>query len=112
MRPTSIEVSLYANDVKVSGKTLTLNSSNSWKGTFTDLPKKSNGEDIIYTVKEDNVPTGYKVAISGTMTSGFTVTNTHKIFDLALRKSITQVNGENVTNTNTTKGKKQDMQVK
>ena len=99
MRPTSIEVSLYANDVKVSGKTLTLNSSNSWKGTFTDLPKKSNGEDIIYTVKEDNVPTGYKVAISGTMTSGFTVTNTHKIFDLALRKSITQVNGENVTNT-------------
>ena len=99
LRPSSIQVNLYANGERVVGKTLTLNSGNSWKGTFTDLPKKSNGTDIIYTVQEDDVPEGYKVAISGTVTSGFTVTNTHKIFDLALRKSITQVNGENVTNT-------------
>ena len=51
LRPTSVTVTLYANNVAVNGKTLTLNSSNSWKGTFTDLPKYKNGIEITYTVK-------------------------------------------------------------
>mgnify|MGYP002796485110 FL=1 len=77
LRPTSVTVTLYANNVAVNGKTLTLNSSNSWKGTFTDLPKYKNGIEITYTVKENNPPTGYTPTVSGSITNGFTVTNTH-----------------------------------
>ena len=77
LRSTSVTVTLYANNVAVNGKTLTLNSSNSWKGTFTDLPKYKNGIEITYTVKENNPPTGYTPTVSGSITNGFTVTNTH-----------------------------------
>ena len=74
-RASSVTITLYANG-ETTGKKLTLNSSNSWKGTFSSLPKYSAGKQITYTVKEDTVA-NYTNSISGNVTSGFTVTNTH-----------------------------------
>ena len=101
LRPTEIKVTLLADGTPVDGKTLTLNEGNGWKGTFEDLPKFKDGEEIEYTVREENVPTGYEVAYGGTVEVGFTITNTHlseKIFDLALRKYITEINDQTLEN--------------
>ena len=42
IRPRSITVNLLA-DGKTTGKTLVLNTQNSWRGSFTDLPEYENG---------------------------------------------------------------------
>ena len=97
IRPTEITVRLLADGIAVSGKEITLNDTNTWKYTFTDLPEKQDGIAIKYTVEETTVPDGYTANVTGDMVNGFTITNTHKIFDLALRKYITKVNGNNVT---------------
>ena len=73
-------------------------SNESWAITIENLYKYKDGEEIKYTVEEQDVPAGYQVSITGDMTTGFTVTNTYKKFDLALRKYITKVNNTNVTN--------------
>ncbi len=76
IRPDTITVELYANDV-ATGKKLTLSAENNWMGSFTDLNQKEAGVDIAYTVKEVGEPSGYKVKVTGDATTGFTVTNTH-----------------------------------
>ena len=58
-------------------KTIKLNEANGWKGEFDNLPTKENGNPINYTVEETAVPTGYTKAITGTASTGFTITNTH-----------------------------------
>ena len=58
-------------------KTLTLNEAGNWKGSFDGLRKyKTDGTEIIYTVKEDDVA-NYTNAITGDIASGFTITNTN-----------------------------------
>lgn len=74
-RPTSVTVKLYANNVD-TGKSVTLNESNSWKGSFTNLPFYENGIEIAYTVKE-NAVTEYTAKVTGNVESGFVVKNTH-----------------------------------
>ena len=60
-----------------TGKTLTLNETGNWKGSFDGLRKyKTDGTEIVYTVKEDDIA-NYTVAITGDVTSGFTITNTN-----------------------------------
>ena len=60
-----------------TGKTVTLNEANSWADTFSGLDKyKADGTEIVYTVKEDDVP-NYTGAITGDATTGFTITNTN-----------------------------------
>ena len=81
IRPESVTVTLYANGDS-TGKTLTLNEENSWKGTFTDILKYyNNGKEITYTVVEESVPTGYRegyeAVIEGNKTTGYLVYNTH-----------------------------------
>ncbi|MBQ5318500.1 MAG: Cna B-type domain-containing protein [Oscillospiraceae bacterium] len=72
IRPGSVVVKLLANDVD-TGKTETLNSTNNWTATFSNLEKKdTNGNDIVYTVDEENVPNGYAKTVNG-----FTITNKH-----------------------------------
>ena len=100
-RPDSINVNLLANGTAVEGKTATLNDANSWKYTFANLPVYSNGNKITYTVSEPTLPAGYTKEITGDATTGFIITNTHKIFDLALRKYITKVNDTALTTANT-----------
>ena len=75
IRPNDITVSLLANG-KDTGKTLVLSSGNNWTGSFTELDKYSGGQQIDYTVKEVSVE-GYSSVITGDMTTGFTVTNSH-----------------------------------
>ncbi len=60
-----------------TGKTLTLNEAGNWKGSFDGLRKyKTDGTEIVYTVKEDDVA-NYTNAITGDIASGFTITNTN-----------------------------------
>ncbi|MHB0739685.1 Cna B-type domain-containing protein [Peptostreptococcus stomatis] len=59
-------------------QTQELNAAGSWKHTFTGLDKyENNGTPIKYTVVEKDVPQGYTASVSGTMASGFTITNTN-----------------------------------
>ena len=75
IRPNDITVILVANGEPTEVK-LTLNQGNSWTGTFTDLDKFANGEEITYTVAEVKVE-GYETVISGDQHKGFTITNAH-----------------------------------
>ena len=58
-------------------ETLTLSAANHWKGEFEELYKYDpvDGHEIQYTVKEVAVE-GYTSAISGTVQTGFIITNT------------------------------------
>ncbi len=93
IRPDSITVELLKNGEPFNHEA-TLNSANGWQYTFEDLDLKEGDTNIKYTVQEKNTPEGYTASVSGNAQSGFTITNTHKIFDLALRKYITKVNGK------------------
>jgi pilin isopeptide linkage protein/uncharacterized repeat protein (TIGR01451 family) len=69
----AVTVDLYADNVKTK-YTIQLDSDNNWSGSFTDLYKYNNGNEITYTVKEENAP-GYESTITGDQTTGFTITN-------------------------------------
>lgn len=75
LRPQSVTVKLLA-DGKDTEKTLTLNAGNNWRGTFSELDKYENGREVTYTIEEVSV-TGYETEISGSSSTGFTITNTH-----------------------------------
>ena len=70
----SARIHLYADGVEKDA--VTLNESNHWQHTFSNLDKYKSGIEIQYTVKEDPI-VGYDSAVSGNMTTGFTFTNTN-----------------------------------
>gem|GEM_PF-996834 len=74
-RPASIQVQLYADGVAVRDP-VTLNEANSWRYIFDNLPKINNGVDIVYEVKEVDIPFGYTASYSSGA-SGFTITNSY-----------------------------------
>lgn len=74
-RPTSVTVKLLA-DGQDTGKTLELNATNGWAGSFTDLDADKGGTPIKYTVVEVTVA-GYTSEITGDAASGFTITNSY-----------------------------------
>ena len=76
IRPASIQVQLFANG-NAKGEPVTLNAENGWKYTWTGLDERSNGRTILYTVDETAVPAYYVKSITGTMSTGYTITNTH-----------------------------------
>ena len=96
IRPDKVTIKLLA-DGEDTGKTVELSDENNWKAEFIDLDKNNNGKEIVYTIVEMPVPEGYEVTISGDKSSGFKVTNTHRAFDLALQKFITEVDEKVVT---------------
>ncbi|VHD10799.1 SpaA isopeptide-forming pilin-related protein [Streptococcus pyogenes] len=65
-RPQAIQVQLYADGVAVEGQTRFISGSgNEWSFEFKNLKKyNGTGNDIIYSVKEVTVPTGYDVTYS------------------------------------------------
>ena len=89
-RPDSIQVQLYAGK-DASGEPVTLNSENSWKHTWEELPKNADGNAITYTVKEigetDNKITfettgatydvNYKTTTDGEGNTSVTITNSY-----------------------------------
>ncbi|KXT77481.1 Cna B-type domain-containing protein [Streptococcus sp. DD13] len=76
IRPDSIKVQLYA-DGTATGQEVELSSSNNWTATFQDLDQKAAGKDIVYTVKEAEVPSGYEVTIDDNNKGNVLITNTH-----------------------------------
>lgn len=77
IRPASVQVQLYANDVAVNGKQIELSKTNDWKHTWTALPKFAAGQEIKYTVKEVGTIAGYTAEVTGDASNGYTITNTH-----------------------------------
>lgn len=75
IRPDAVTILLLANDEETKS-TLILKKDNDWSGTFSNLPKKAGEQEINYTIKEVPVD-GYTTAITGSVTEGYTVTNTH-----------------------------------
>lgn len=87
-RPASITVQLYRSvngeePIAVAGKTLTLTAdnetaANTWKASFTNLPQFDKGQEITYSVKEDDATVaalkekGYSPKVEGQ-----TITNSH-----------------------------------
>src|SRR5690625_2663551 len=69
-RPGSITVRLLANGEEVDDVEVTADTE--WSYSFTDLPKFENGEEIAYTIQEDEV-SDYITTIGG-----FNITNTHE----------------------------------
>ena len=58
----------YGEPVVVEGSEKTIKGSSSihlWQTSWEDLQKQENGKDIIYAVKELNVPAGYTAVITG-----------------------------------------------
>ena len=88
LRPDSITARLctvdaQGNTVPLTGKEARLSAANDWSYTWDDLAASdADGNQIVYTVQEANVPEGYEGAVSGGMVDGayaFTLTNTHKL---------------------------------
>ncbi|WP_419727588.1 Cna B-type domain-containing protein [Terrisporobacter petrolearius] len=69
------EVTLLADNVEK--ETIKLTAQTNWKDTFTELPKYNEvtGKEINYTLKE-KAQEGYSSVVTGTLETGFTVTNT------------------------------------
>ncbi|QTE74631.1 Cna B-type domain-containing protein [Clostridiales bacterium FE2010] len=76
-RPEDVTVNLLA-DGKATGKTVKLSAANNWSEGWDKLDKKANGQDIDYTITEDEVEE-YTAEIvkaeDGTFT--YTLTNNH-----------------------------------
>jgi hypothetical protein len=68
--PGSVQVQLY-RDGKPHGAPVTLSGDNHWTHTWADLSAADP-----WTVDEINVPAGYAKAVSGSVSSGFFITNT------------------------------------
>ena len=76
LRPESITVRLLADGKEI--KSVTITEKENWKYTFTNLPVKANGKDIVYTVTEDEVKE-YTTEITGSASEGYTIKNSHEI---------------------------------
>ena len=75
-------------DGKDTGKSIELNESNNWKGSFKDLAKYSkSGSEVAYAVAEVPVE-GYSSKVTGDAKDGFTVTNTVKTGELDVSKTV------------------------
>ena len=74
--PEGVTVRLYKNGVETD-KSLVLNKSNDWKGTFTNLPYIDENGVITYSVKEDKI-SGYEIGIERDENGDkFTITNSY-----------------------------------
>lgn len=85
-RPESIKVQLFANG-KAEGKPVTLNDSNGWSSSWTELNKCKNGNAIRYTVEEVSVPAGYTSKVSGSASDGFIITNSIELASMVIEKN-------------------------
>ena len=88
IRPTSIQVQLYAND-EALGNPVTL-FGDAWSFTWTNVYVYADGEEIVYTVKEVDVPDGYDATVEG-----LKITNTHKPAETTVSGSKTWNDGDN-----------------
>lgn len=77
LRSEQIRVILLV-DGEESETTLTLNAENNWVGAFDQLPKfRDHGIEIVYTVREADLPNGYTSEVTQVEDLSFNITNTH-----------------------------------
>ncbi len=76
IRPESVTVNLLA-DGENTGKSLVLDASDNWTGSFTELDMNADGKKITYSVEEVSVE-GYAAEITGDASSGYVIRNTHE----------------------------------
>ncbi len=68
-----------AGDAEVYNDQLTITGTgNNWSYTVNDLPMMHNGQEIVYTVEEINVPDAYTSVVARSITGGFVITNSYK----------------------------------
>lgn len=80
VRPESVEVQLIKDGKAVEDKIITLNESNHWEDSFTDLDKYENkGKEIQYEVQEINTSAQYKAKVEEQEKNQFVITNMHSI---------------------------------
>ena len=72
IRPPSITVNLFADGEPVNSATVTPDADGAWKYTFGGLQRFKAGNEIVYTVTEDEVD-GYNTEIDG-----YDITNKHE----------------------------------
>ena len=75
-RPESITIRLYANGEEIAAQVIS--ALENWEWTFDNLNKFAEGEEIVYTISEDEVE-GYVSEISGNANDGFEVVNTYVV---------------------------------
>ena len=96
-RPEYIELVLYGDGTEVKRQQVRVGTDGNWKYTFTDLDKYKNGKEIVYTIDEIEIA-NYEKVITGNAKQGYRIENTYKVFDLALRKNITKIEGKDIIN--------------
>lgn len=74
IRPKKVTLTLTGSDGNVYEKTVT---KDTWTTAFSDLPKNSKGEQIIYTLTQEGIK-GYKTTITDNETGTIAVINTHE----------------------------------
>lgn len=90
LRPTNIQVQLYANG-QASGDPISLNNGNNWHTVWSDLPEKIAGQIIVYKVLEVGTLSEYSTATDDTDLGNIIITNFHK-------PETIQINGEKTWN--------------
>lgn len=73
--PITIYITLLRDDVPIASDILSID--NNWTSSFNGLPKKDpyTGREYVYTVREENIPEGYKVEIDGNQNDGYIIKN-------------------------------------
>lgn len=94
--PKSVTVQLLANGKVVEGKTITLDKSNKWSGTFANLKKYDNEmKEIKYTVQEGKIIYGtdkkqdlyFDSKVSYDTQTGYTILNKLELINIPVKKA-------------------------
>ena len=98
IRPDSVLIALMQDGQKIGEVTVT--DEMNWRYTFEELPLYDpSGREYEYTVKEENIPTGYVSQVNG-----YTITNTH-VPETPNRSNLPNTSGgKKVTQSNSTSG--------